>query len=105
MPGRSPPLYCTLTLIAMKGHQTKAKTKQKICSTSSNMVVIIYFVVMCVAVRRTLFEFDTRRFMMHHETEGTILESSTTHTHTTAARVRHAHIITRPQGATTKRQP
>ena len=26
------------------------------------------------------------------------------HTHTTVARVRHAH-ITRPQGATTKRQP
>ena len=31
---------CTLTLIAMQGHQTK--TKQKRCSTSFNMVVIIY---------------------------------------------------------------
>ena len=55
MPGRSPPLYCTLTLIAMQGHQTKRK---------SNMVVITYFVVICVAVRRALFEFDTVRFMM-----------------------------------------
>ena len=30
MSGRSPPLYCTLTLIAMQGHQTKCKNKQKI---------------------------------------------------------------------------
>ena len=28
------------------------------------MIVITYFVVMCVAVRRALFEFDTLRFMM-----------------------------------------
>ena len=55
MPGRSPPLYYTLTLIAMQGHQTKSE---------SNMVVITYLVVMCVAVRRALFEFDTLRFMM-----------------------------------------
>ena len=27
MSGRSPPLYCTLTLIAMQGHQTKSKNK------------------------------------------------------------------------------
>ena len=27
IPGRSPPLYCTLTLIAMQGHQTKSKNK------------------------------------------------------------------------------
>ena len=55
MPGRSPPLYCALTLIAMQGHQTKSKL---------NMVVITYFVVICVTVRRALFEFDTLRFMM-----------------------------------------
>ena len=55
MPGRSPPLYCTLTLIAMQGHQTKNK---------SNMVVITYFIMICVAVRRALFEFDALRFMM-----------------------------------------
>ena len=43
MSGRSPPLYCTLTLIAMQGHQTDIKTQQKqCCSTSSYMVVIIY---------------------------------------------------------------
>ena len=27
MSGRSPPLYCTLTLIAVQGHQTKSKIK------------------------------------------------------------------------------
>ena len=55
MPGSSPPSYCTLTLIAIQGHQTKSK---------SNMVVITYFVVICVAVRRALFEFDTLHFMV-----------------------------------------
>ena len=32
MSGRNPPSYCTLTLIAMQGHQTKGKTN----NTSSN---------------------------------------------------------------------
>ena len=34
------PLYCTLTLTAMQGHQTKTNQKQR--STAFNMVVIIY---------------------------------------------------------------
>ena len=36
--GRSPPLYCTLTLIAMQGHQknSKDKTVVVVCVTSSN---------------------------------------------------------------------
>ena len=39
---RSPPLYCTLTLIAMQGHQRNIKNKNNVVHTSSNMVVIIY---------------------------------------------------------------
>ena len=34
--GGSPPLYCTLTLIAMQGHRKTAKTIQLLCVTSSN---------------------------------------------------------------------
>ena len=45
--GRSPPLYCTLTLIAMQGHRLKAKAKQKQYSKTSNMVVIIYCFIGC----------------------------------------------------------
>ena len=37
MSGKSPPFYCTLTLIAMQGHQTK----QEQCSTYFKRVVII----------------------------------------------------------------
>ena len=47
--GRSPPLYCTLTLIAMQGHQKnseKNKTKQNKTKTS-NMVVIIHCYIGC----------------------------------------------------------
>ena len=36
-------LYCTLTLIAMQGHQKNVKTKQRQCSTPSHMVVIINY--------------------------------------------------------------
>ena len=43
MSGRSPPLYCTLTLIAMQGHQTKSKNETE----TSNMVVIIYCYIGC----------------------------------------------------------
>ena len=46
MSGRSPLLYCTLTLIAMQGHQKNSK-KQRQCSTPSNMVVIIYYYIDC----------------------------------------------------------
>ena len=42
MSGRSPPLYCALTLMAMQAHQTKIKNKTEKCSTSSYIVVIIY---------------------------------------------------------------
>ena len=42
----------------------KQNRKNMYNSTSLNMVVIKYFVVICVAVRRALFEFDTLRFMM-----------------------------------------
>ena len=59
--GRRPPLYCTLTLIAMQGYQAKSKNKTEKCSASLNMVVIV---VMCVAVRRALFEFGTLRSKM-----------------------------------------
>ena len=31
IPGRNPPLYCTLTLIAMQGHQTKTIPKHFEC--------------------------------------------------------------------------
>ena len=34
--GRSPPLYCTLTLIATQDAGKTAKTKQLLCVTSSN---------------------------------------------------------------------
>ena len=47
MSGRSPPLYCTLTLIAMQGHRQEAKINQKQCSTSSNMVTTIYCFIGC----------------------------------------------------------
>ena len=43
MSGRSPPLYCTLALIAMQGYQKTVKTKQRQCSTPSHMVVVIYY--------------------------------------------------------------
>ena len=39
---RSPPLYCTLTLIPMQGHQKNSKNKSNVVHLSSNMVVIIY---------------------------------------------------------------
>ena len=51
MSRRSPPLYCILTLIAMQGHQKDSKTKQKQCSTPSNMVVIIYYYITTHNVR------------------------------------------------------
>ena len=42
--GRSPPLYCTFTLIAMQGSQKNSLKKQK---TPSHMVVIIYCYIGC----------------------------------------------------------
>ena len=42
MSGRSPPLYCTLTLIAMQGHQKNSKNKNNLVHLSSNTVVVIY---------------------------------------------------------------
>ena len=43
MSGRSPPLYCTFTLlVTMQGEQKNSKIKQRQCSTPSHMVVIIY---------------------------------------------------------------
>ena len=36
MSGRNPPSYCTLTLIAMQGHQQKGRQNNTINSTSSN---------------------------------------------------------------------
>ena len=36
MSGRSPPLYCTLTLIAMQGHQKNSKNKTKTMYYSSS---------------------------------------------------------------------
>ena len=36
MSGRSPPLYCTLTLIAMQGHQTKSKNKNYCCTIGND---------------------------------------------------------------------
>ena len=47
MSGRNPPLYCTLTLLAMQGHQKNSKTIQKQCSTPLNNVVIIYYYIGC----------------------------------------------------------
>ena len=47
MSGRSPPLYCTLTLIAKQGHQKNSKTKNNVVHLSSNMVVIIYCYIGC----------------------------------------------------------
>ena len=52
MSGRSPPLYCTLTLIAMQGHQPQrfdifSPKTAKTNSTSSNMAVIIYCYIGC----------------------------------------------------------
>ena len=44
MSERRPPLYCTLTLIAMQGHQKNIKTKQRQRSTPSHMVAVIYSV-------------------------------------------------------------
>ena len=45
MSRRSPPLYCTLTLIGMQGHQTNTEnTKQKQCSASNRVVIIYCFV-------------------------------------------------------------
>ena len=45
MSGRSPPLYCTLTLIGMQGHQTNTEnTKQKQCSVSNRVVIIYCFI-------------------------------------------------------------
>ena len=41
MSGTTPPLYCTLTLIAMQGHQINIKNRNNVVP-SSNMVVIIY---------------------------------------------------------------
>ena len=53
-----PPLYCTLTLIAMQGHRQKAKTKQKQYSTTSNMViVIVYCFIGCKKERVSTFFF------------------------------------------------
>ena len=42
-------LYTYIKLIAMQGHQkdSKNKTETMYCSTSSNMVVIIYYYVGC----------------------------------------------------------
>ena len=34
--GRGPPLYCTLTLIAMQGHQKNSTKQLLLCLTSSN---------------------------------------------------------------------
>ena len=42
MSGRRPPLYCTFTLIAMQGHQKNVRKKQRLCSTPSHRVVVIY---------------------------------------------------------------
>ena len=51
MSGRSPPLYCTLTLIAMKRHQENSmkrhqknsKNKSNVVHLSLNMVVVIIY--------------------------------------------------------------
>ena len=47
MSGRSPPLYCTLTLIAMQGHQKNSKNKKNVVHLSSNTIVIIYCYIGC----------------------------------------------------------
>ena len=47
MSGRSPPLYCTITLIAMQGHKENSKNKNKVVHPSSNMVVIVYCYIGC----------------------------------------------------------
>ena len=45
--GRSPLLYCTLTLIVMQGHQKNSKNKNNVVHLSSNRVVIIYCYIGC----------------------------------------------------------
>ena len=55
MSGRSLPLYCTLTLIAMQGHQTKNKHKTEtmyyIIEQGSNNIILfhMFFVFFCKA--------------------------------------------------------
>ena len=51
MSGRSPPLYCTLTLFAMQGHQKNIKnkrlrTKQRLRNTPSHMVIVVIYYVL-----------------------------------------------------------
>ena len=46
MSGRSPPLYCTLTLIAMQGHQKRKEKKRKEkkrCCLKKNLNVVVVF--------------------------------------------------------------
>ena len=42
MSGRSPPLYCTLTLIAMQGHQTKTETMYYVIKQGSNNILLFH---------------------------------------------------------------
>ena len=51
MSGRSPPLYCELTLIAMQGHNKNSKNKIEtiimyvVCSTPSHMAWVVIMVI------------------------------------------------------------
>ena len=45
--GRSPPLYCTLTLIAMQGHQKRQRKKQNKIKYGTRYIVIIYCYIGC----------------------------------------------------------
>ena len=60
MSGRSPPLYCTLTLIAMQGHQTKTKLKHCVVLyiikyVKGAVYTVLIFICICMSLRVFLF--------------------------------------------------
>ena len=58
--GRSPPLYCKYTYINRQAGTPEKQRKQKHCSTSSNMVVIIYCYISCEDKATTCYYYRTQ---------------------------------------------